>query len=169
MDSTIVVATAIILAIAILIALLMLSMKIKHKNQQKRILNAVSEFEKANNLHIDLADMFRQKFIGFDDQRRYLVFVENGDIVPKVQKIDLLEVKKADIGVHSSKTGKTSLLTSLDEHSAAFNLILTLVTREEINLSFYNEVQDGLGEREHLLAHAKKWAGLINTANKTAI
>lgn len=168
MDSTIIIATIIVLSLAILIAVFVQTAKNKRQQLEKRLQQKAMAFELTNQTKLGRQDIFNNKLIGIDTSGSTLLFLEEQDHGIEEIKVDLADITGAQIMVSTAKSEFPVLFNKLDENTVAFSLHLHPRNGASITLPFYREMLDGPAECNEILGLAKEWSNLILENNKTS-
>lgn len=163
MNDTLWIALAVLIPLVLLFAVFYYRNRKIHQDQKKRLENAYSRLMEQYELTAHEKDQLRDKIIAVDDHKRMLLFVtlsgedERYDIV---SLDDVNSCKVAKLGnriTEKLKSGKKQT----EEHINQVQLEITTSGRQQLYLPFYDEIMDGIMEKQRLTTKAEKWRDII--------
>lgn len=164
MDATIVIATILILGIALFVVLIKHSVKANEQKTFRDLTNKVSEVEKKYNKTITLKDFFRLSVIGMDNDRTFVLYINDVEDKGVLSfQITLEDVTNAKVWYRSLTKGFTTQQTNKWDLQEVI-LRLSLHEGKQFDICFYSEVMDGPAVRNIRIELAKKWENLINSS-----
>lgn len=164
MDGTIAIALAMILAIVLVVGALVIAASRQTKKKKNELLNEVNQLAAKHQLRIGHSEVFRNRIISLDRDKRELIYVVNHDADFTHSVIDLDSVDKCEIVKGGSrrtemqKSGKTAV----EEHISEIQLKLYAQKEEVAGLTFYSEIEDGAADMIDNHNKAQDWKTIIS-------
>lgn len=126
------------------------------------MLDVLSKISTAYGLEPDRQEVYHNKILALDSQRRFFVFVHREEEVSG-EAIDLsnvIECKVEKLTTRISRLRKGNK-PEIEESVCKVQLSFLLKDRSEKCVTIYSEIGDGLFEQQELIAVAEKWQHII--------
>lgn len=168
MDTTTIIALAIILSIILIVALVVMVAGNQARKLKNRLLEELTLLAKANSLHITRTQVFRDRIIGIDDIACMLVYVKHTEDTYRSDVVDIASVSHCEIVKAGSRHTETSRngKTLSEEHIREILLQLNHGNDIISSIVFYSEIEDGGLDMQQNKAIAEDWKKSINDLRK---
>ncbi|OJW83532.1 MAG: hypothetical protein BGO69_08665 [Bacteroidetes bacterium 46-16] len=155
-------AVIIITVIAFIILLFVYQAKRQTKKRQADMLDILSKINNNYGLNPDKQEVYQNKILALDSQRKFFVFVgKSEDVQGEAIELDNVvecKIKKLTTRVSRLRKGKEQ---EIEESIRKVQLSFLNKDRSETDVTIYSEIGDGLFELQELTKVAEKWQGMI--------